>query len=195
MKTKTMVAVALITALTTMTSCGNSNKQNQANQAEQQVTSTALSIDDLLTNADSLVNQVVTIEGICTHTCQHGATKIFLMGSDDTKTIRVEACKLGSFDAKCVNAIVSVTGTLREQRIDEAYLQNWEAKLKAQTNETHGESTAGCDSEKKARGETANTPEGRIADFRTKIAARKAATGKNYLSFYYMEAHSYEIEE
>lgn len=195
MKTKQMVTVALITVLIAMTSCGNNNKQNQNAQTGQQTTTMALNIDDLLSDADSLVNQIVTIEGICTHTCQHGATKIFLMGSDDTKTIRVEAGELGSFDTKCVNAIVTVTGTLKEQRVDEAYLQNWEAKLKAQTTQTHGETTAGCDSEKKARGETANTPEGRIADFRMKIAERKAATGKDYLSFYYLEAHSYEIEE
>ena len=116
-------------------------------------------------------------------------------GSDDTKTIRVEAGPLGSFDTKCINAIVTVTGTLKEQRVDEAYLQNWESKLKAQTEKSHGETAAGCDSEKKARGETANTPEARIADFRAKIAERKAATGKDYLSFYYMEASSYEIAE
>lgn len=78
------------------------------------------------------------------------------MGSDDTKTIRVEAGPLGSFDTKCINAIVTVTGTLKEQRVDEAYLQNWEAKLKAQTEKSHGETAAGCDSEK-ARGETAST--------------------------------------
>lgn len=194
MKTKFMVAATLLAALVTITSCGNNNKQSQAEQTEQAV-STALSIDNLLADADSLVNQEVTIEGICTHTCKHGATKMFLMGSDDTKTIRVEAGPLGSFDTKCINAIVTVTGTLKEQRVDEAYLQNWEARLKAQTEKSHGETAAGCDSEKKARGETANTPEARIADFRTKIAERKAVAGKDYLSFYYMEASSYEIEE
>ena len=50
------------------------------------------------------------------------------------------------------------------------------------------------DSEKKARGETASSPEARIADFRAKIADRKAETGKEYLSFYFMEANSYEVE-
>lgn len=195
MKIKFMVAATFMAALVTVTSCGNGNKQSQTEEQTEQATQTALSIDNLLADADSLVNQAVTIEGICTHTCAHGATKIFLMGSDDTKTIRVEAGELGSFDAKCVNAIVTVKGTLKEQRVDEAYLQNWEAKLKAQADEKHGETAAGCDSEKKARGETADTPEGRIADFRTKIAERKAATGKDYLSFYYVEADSYEIAE
>ena len=194
MKTKLMVAAAFMAAMVMITSCGNSNKQSQSEQTEQAAPS-ALSIDDLLSDADSLVNKEVTIEGICTHTCKHGATKMFLMGSDDPKTIRVEAGPLGSFDTRCVNAIVTVAGTLKEQRVDEAYLQNWESRLKAQTEKSHGETAAGCDSEKKARGETANTPEARIADFRAKIAERKTATGKDYLSFYYLEASSYEIQE
>ena len=132
MKIKFMVAATLIAALVTTTSCGNSNKQSQSEKTELAAPA-ALSVDNLLAHADSLANREVTIEGICTHTCKHGATKIFLMGSDDTKTIRVEAGPLGSFDTKCINAIVTVTGTLKEQRVDEAYLQNWESKLKAQT--------------------------------------------------------------
>ena len=136
----------------------------------------------------------VTIEGVCTHICKHGGRKIFLMGSDDTQTIRVEGGSVGKFDQKCVNSIVRVTGDLKEQRIDEAYLQNWEAQLKAKAAEQHGEGEAGCSTEKKARGETANTPEARIADFRAKIADRKAKTGKDYLSFYFVEASSYEIQ-
>ena len=37
--------------------------------------------------------------------------------------------------------------------------------------------------------------EERIADFRTKIAARAEAEGKEYLSFYFVEAQAYEIVE
>ncbi len=78
--------------------------------------------------------------------------------------------------------------------MDEAYLQQWEARLKTAAAEKHGEGEAGCTTEKKARGETANTPEARIADFRAKIAKRQAETGKPYLSFYFMEAANYEIQ-
>ena len=72
-----------------------------------------------------------------------------------------------------------------------------ETRLKNQTEEKHGneEGEGGCDTEKNARGETANTAEGRIADFRAKIAAEKEATGKEYLSFYHVVATSYEINE
>lgn len=199
MRIKKMTVVAALAALTLIgTSCGNKQQKNAdaSETTTEQSASSALEIDSLLANAEKLANTEVTIEGVCTHTCKHGAKKIFLMGSDDTQTIRVEAGVLGAFDPKCVNSIVRVTGTLKEQRIDEAYLQNWEAQLKAKAAEQHGnKGEAGCDTEKKARGETANTPEDRIADFRTKIANRKAKTGKDYLSFYFMEATSYEVQE
>ena len=195
MKTRKLtIAVALMAITTIGTSCGNKQQKNASEATTEQTASSALEVDSLLANAESLAGKEVTIEGVCTHTCKHGAKKIFLMGSDDTQVIRVEAGTLGAFDPKCVNSIVRVTGTLKEQRIDEAYLQNWEAQLKAQAAEKHGTDEAGCDTEKKARGETANTPESRIADFRAKIADRKANTGKEYLSFYFMEANSYEVE-
>lgn len=196
MKVRKLTIAIAITAITvTGTSCGNKQPQNTSEATTEQSASSALEIDSLLANAESLAGQEVTIEGVCTHTCKHGAKKIFLMGSDDTQVIRVEAGTLGAFDTKCVNSIVRVTGTLKEQRIDEAYLQNWEVQLKAQVAEKHGTGEAGCDSEKKARGETASTPEARIADFRAKIADRKEKMGKDYLSFYFMEASSYEIEQ
>lgn len=194
MKTRSLLVAFMAFSALTFSACSN-NKKNDTQQASEATSSAALSIDEVLASADSLAGKEVTIQGICTHTCKHGATKIFLMGSDDTKTIRVEACKLGSFDSKCVNSIVEVKGTLVEDRIDEAYLQNWEKQLSTQTEKQHGDGEAGCDTEKKARGETGNTAQERIADFRAKIAQQKAQTGKDYLSFYHVDAVSYDVKE
>ena len=192
MKTKWMVAVAMIAACLVMVSCGGGKKQQAAEEAV-----VAMSIDDVMAKASGLVEQEVTIEGVCTHTCSHGAKKMFLVGSDDTKTLRIEAGELGAFDTKVVNNVVTVKGVIKEERIDEAYLVDWATRLKNQTEEKHGneEGEGGCDTEKNARGETANTAEGRIADFRAKIAAEKETTGKEYLAFYHVVANSYEINE
>ena len=192
MKAKWMVAVMMFAACV-LSSCGGGKKQAQ--NAEEAVA--VMSIDEVMAKAADLIDQTVTIEGVCTHTCSHGAKKMFLVGSDDSKTLRVEAGELGAFDTKVVNNVVTVKGTLKEERIDEAYLQDWETRLKNETAEKHGneEGEGGCDTEKNARGETADTPEGRIADFRAKIAAEKEATGKEYLSFYQVVADSYEINE
>lgn len=192
MKNRLMVAATLIAACFTLGSCGNAKKQQ--NQAAEEVVA-VMSIDDVMAKADSLVDASVTIEGVCTHTCSHGAKKMFLVGSDNTKTLRVEAGELGAFDTKVVNNVVTVKGTVKEERIDESYLVAWEERLKAQAEEHHGDGEGGCTTEKNARGETANTSEARIADFRAKIAASKEATGKEYLSFYYVVAESYEINE
>lgn len=191
MKTKLMMAALFIAACFTMMSCGGGKKQAQ--NAEE----TAMSIDEVLEKAADLVEQTVVIEGVCTHTCRHGAKKMFLVGSDDSKTLRIESGELGAFDTKVVNNVVTVKGILKEERIDEAYLQDWEASLKAETEEKHGngDGEGGCATEKNARGETANTTEGRIADFRAKIAVEKEKTGKEYLSFYHIVANSYEINE
>ena len=115
---------------------------------------------------------------------------MFLMGSNESKTLRVEAAKLGSFKQECANNMVKVKGVLREERLDEAYLQKWEQD---EGIEHHGDGEGGCSTEKAARGETANTTAERIADFRARIAAREQAEGKAYLSFYFIEALDYEI--
>lgn len=187
--------LAMVAAALMMVACGN-NQNNKAAEEQAEVAQ-AVMIDHVLAEGEALADQLIEIEGVCTHICSHSASKIFLLGENEGKTIRVEAAELGSFDQKCVNSIVKVKGILHEERIDEAYLQAWEERIANKTEEKHGEGDGdgGCDTEKAARGETANTSVERIADFRTKIAARKEADGKEYLSFYYVEAKEYEIVE
>ena len=72
-----------------------------------------MEVDNLLADAEKLTGGKVTVEGVCTHICRHGGRKIFLMGTDDTQVIRIEAGeKIGSFKPECVNNVVRVTGTL-----------------------------------------------------------------------------------
>ena len=96
----------------------------------------ALSVDNILAEGDSLVGKTVTVEGVCTHICKHGGKKLFMMGTDDTKMLRAEACELGSFPAEVVNSLVSVTGTLEEDRINEATIQRMEEQYKNQSGRT-----------------------------------------------------------
>ena len=192
MKIKSFLILA--TALV-MVACGGNTSNKSNNEEAEAVAATAMDIDALLSSAEELAGKEVEIEGICTHICSHGGRKIFLMGSDDTKTIRIEAGELGAFDQKCVNSIVKVKGILNEERIDEAYLKQWEALNAAKATEEHGDGEGGCSTEKAARGATGNTVEERIAGFRARIAERKAAEGKEYLSFYFVLATAYEVVE
>ena len=178
------VAVAMLA----LASCGNKAAQEQAEEGP-------MSVDSLIANAEQLVDSVVTFEGVCSHTCAHGATKMFVIGSDDTKSIRVEAGELGSFDTKVVHNPVVVTGKLVEERVDEAVLVQWEEQMKAKAAEEHGNGEAGCDHEKANRGLQSNTMADQIAEYRARIAERDSIEGKPYLSFFYVIAHKYDVVE
>lgn len=194
---KLFILSVLFSATLFLGSCNSNKQKNNDNVENSEVVAETLSVDDLLEKAESLTDKTVTVEGVCTHICKHGGRKIFLMGSDDTKNIRIESTEqTGAFKQECVNSMVSVTGKLVEKRIDEAYLAKWEAEVKAKTDEKHGDGEgAGCSSEQKAQNEApANTVESRIANFRERIAEEKASTGKEYLSFYHIEAESYTIQ-
>jgi hypothetical protein len=155
-----------------------------------------MGVDSLLKRAEALVGDTIVIDGVCTHICQHGGKKIFLMGSDDTWTIRIEAGdNIGRFSQETVNSIVEVKGILKEQRIDETYLMDWETKLASQTAEKHGDDESGCATEQKAQNEKpARTEQERIDNFRKRIADRNEKEGKNFLSFYFVEAVEYTIK-
>ena len=167
---------------------------NKQQTAEADAVQTPISVDEILAKAEQEADNMVVVEGLCTHICSHGGKKLFLMGDDDSNTIRVESNDaLGAFKSDYVNSIVKVKGKLKEERIDEAYLVNWEAQIAEDTVEEHGDGE-GCETELKAQGqEDVDSEAGRIKDFREKIAERSETEGKNYLSFFYIEAIEYSI--
>ena len=176
-----------------LASCGDNSNKNKEQTSAEEVTPAALEVDQVLADPDSLVGDTIKVEGICTHICKHGGGKIFLMGSDDTKTLRVEAGEsIGSFPQETVNSIVRVTGVLVEDRIDEDYLTQWEARIADQAKETQGKSGCAADMKANAEAET-NSVRERIANFRSRIAERTEKEGKPYVSLYHMEGLSYEI--
>lgn len=186
-----------LTLLLSMTlglaSCEDNSNKNKEQASAEKMTPTALEVDQVLADPDSLVGDTIKVEGICTHICKHGGGKIFLMGSDDTKTLRVEAGEsIGSFPQETVNSIVRVTGVLVEDRIDEDYLAQWEAQIADQAKETQGEGGCAADMKANAEAET-NSVRERIANFRSRIAERTEKEGKPYVSLYHMEGLSYEI--
>lgn len=166
------------------------------NKEEETAVATVMEVDQLLTEADALIDQAVVVQGVCTHVCSHGGGKLFLMGSDDTKMIRVDAGEaIGSFPQEVVNALVKIEGRLVEERIDEAYLVKWEADIAAETPETAEQSgEAPCTADTKASGVTpANDVAECIANYRARIAERNELEGKPYVSLYHIVADKYEI--
>ena len=152
-------------------------RQNKTNVPKE----TIYTVDSLLTITEQHIGDTVALTGLCTHVCQQSGKKLFLTGNDPDKTLRVEASDaIGTFSQDWINQTVQIKGIVKETRIDEAYLQAWEAEEV---------SVGECSSDKAANGEqpTDGTAQ-RIAQYRERIAERMAKEGKDYLSFYYIEA-------
>lgn len=178
-------------------SCGNAGNKKSGNKETAETAVEMLQVDDLLGKAEEYVGKTVTFEGVCTHTCKHGGRKMFMMGSDDTKTIRVDAgSEIGSFPSDVVNSLVTVTGTFVEERIDESVIRRMEEQYQSQTALKHGENeAAGCTTEKNAHGQKELDTFGqRMQNYRERIAARQAEEGKAYLSFYAVKGLSYKVQ-
>lgn len=102
------------------------------------------SIDEVYAQADSLLGDTICFQGICSHLCKHGGRKAFLMGSDESRILRVEGAKMGNFAPECINNIVRVRGILHAVEVVPAGEEELGDGLK------HGEDDNGCETEKKA---------------------------------------------
>ncbi|MDE6120580.1 MAG: hypothetical protein K2F63_02195 [Muribaculaceae bacterium] len=156
---------------------------------------TVLGVDAVLTDAETLLGDTISVEGLCSHLCKHGGRKAFLVGQDSTQVLRCEATAEmgGAFAPDCIGKELTVTGIVRENRIDEEAVAAMEARQASLDSAAVAHEA--CDTEKKAQGQAGlSTFAERMADYRAKIADRNEKEGKAYLSFYYLEALSYEKE-
>lgn len=184
---KTLSSIAIFVMAIFVAACGGNNNQ-QAEAAENQ--SDALTVDQVLTSPDQYVDKSITIEGLCSHLCSHGGVKAFIQGNADNMQLRCEAYPGmdAPFPGETVHKALRVTGILREQRIDENYLKSLEG------SNIDGNQEIGCDTERAAHGQQdIKTLNDRIGNYRARIAESVKNGGKDYLSFYYMDATGYEI--
>lgn len=203
---KKSIFLAAIACLSMMfaTSCGN--KAANADTAAVE-TLEVISVDSVMVNPEALLNDTITVEGVVSHLCKHGAKKAFLLGSNENTMIRCEATPEmgGAFPQDCIHKPMRVTGVVVESRLGEEEVKQMEAQHAEQVKmvaeqagkeqaEAVDKAAAGCETERKAAGQAElATFAAQMADYRARIAERNAKEGKPYLSTYYIVASSYEV--
>ncbi len=191
MKIKYFLPVIAVCAAVGLISCGS--KTGEAN-VEQATEVSAMSVDSLMTDPQAFVGDTVTIEGLCSHLCKHGGRKAFIISNDSTQMLRCEATSAigGAFSPDCVGKRLTVLGVVCEDRLSEDDIIGMEQKHAA----TEGASDHACSTEAKANGQDSISAfDARMADYRARIAKRAQEEGKNYLSFYYLDAIGYGVEQ
>ena len=172
----------LIVILFAFAACNQGTKETAATTKNDTTRLTVLTFEK---QADSCIDKPVIIEGTVLHLCKHGGKRMFLV--DGTDSIRVEVTtgpSIAKFDDALVGSRVRVFGTLKEERIDAKYLNEWEAEVKKPVeNHNVGIHTGAKGHEDQGAKEKLD----QINAFRDDLKK----SGKDHLSFFSIEADKF----
>jgi hypothetical protein len=131
------------------------------------------------------------LEGFVAAVCPRSGKKAWLhdTNSEAAGTVRIE--RIGNipiFEKDVIGKTIRVTGVLRELRIDAAYLDSWETRVKG--SNTVVEKKDNC-TEKCEENQTVDTALKRIAALRVQVAK----STKGYLSNFWVDGTKWELAE
>lgn len=154
-------------------------KQKEAKKDTAEATKIVYSIDELMVVADQMVGKEVSFKGLVNHVCAHSGKRCILKNAKGDLSIRVEAVGgLEGFDKEMAGNDIKVAGTLREKRLNEAEINEWETEV---IEKHKGETETGhCSSE------MANIKE--MRDWMKE-------NNKDYYAIYFVDGNSYEVVE
>lgn len=162
-------------------SCAESTKKENKSEvdkievAEKVAEKPVLALAEFDTNAGNYVNEEVKVSGIVDHVCKHGGKKLLLV--NDVGDVHVESET--RFDDAMVGDEISLTGIVKEFKVDEAYcLQKEDDHL-----QNHKE---GTDSD-----EVYAKKMEQIKIYRDSMKT----AGVDHLSFYSLDYVSHEVNE
>lgn len=168
-------------------SCGTKSGNEEA---------TVVTVNDFETAAVNLVDKNVSVEGTVVHVCSHGGKRMFLSDESGEKRIKIEVSdEQTAFTPDLEGALVKVIGKVVEFKIDEPYLAEWEAELKAEI-ETTGDTTVKHETDptfdvEHIHNDSKYEDLDRINEYRKEIADG----GKGYIAFYSLAYVSHEVLE
>lgn len=171
---------ALLLVAIVVFACNNTSPKNEeVKKTEVKTEIATLNSDDLLTKISEYVNKEVAVKGTVVHVCKHGGKKLHLVGQNPDERLIVFATEeIGKFERELEGSDVVLKGIVREERLDEKYLEEWLAKA----TENHKDDEDKDDFHKEQED---------IESMRAKIKASE----KGYISKYRMEAKTMNTKE
>lgn len=149
-----------------------------------------LEVKALLKNPEAYWNKTIVVEGLVTQVCPRSGQKAWLHDLDPEATGLVRVERTGnsrSFGRNLEGKTLRVTGKLRELRMDKAYLDAWEARIKStKPSGTEGDPCTEKCEESQAAAETLK----RVQQLRDELAK----SGKDYLSALWVDSEKWTVK-
>lgn len=173
-----------------LSSCGSGDKSKSDAQHEEIIAE--VTVAGFLEEAENMLDQEVAITGQVTHVCKHGGQRLFITSDDTEETVKITTGEdIAEFDIELEGDELTVIGIVRELRIDETYLVEWEAEIMEETTtETTGHED-GLDEHQKDAAAELDT-EGQLERV-NKLREEIAATEKGYLSEFWVETVEFKV--
>ncbi len=188
-----LLAVAFIA-----TSCENTNKKNTEKKAEEVVVVdqiTPVLVAEFDDKAGDFVGKKIKLEGTVDHICKHGGQRLFLVSPESGARIKVTPDEeIAAFNADLEGSNIILIGIVEEQRVDEDYLQEWEAEIKSGADMADGKgegSHLGGTMEKGGEGADISEEMEKVNNLREMIKE----SGKDYISFFSVLCTDYDVVE
>ncbi len=91
-----------------------------------------VNVADFDQEAGNYVGKKIQMEGTIDHVCKHGGQRAFLVNTDSDARVKLTPDEtLAAFNTEMEGNQVIITGVVEEQRIDEAYIMEWEQEIKS----------------------------------------------------------------
>ncbi len=173
-----------------LSACGSGDKSKADTQNEKIIAE--INVSEFLDQAENMLDQEVSITGQVTHVCKHGGQRLFITGGDTSSTVKITTGEdIPEFSIDLEGEKIAITGIVRELRIDEAYLAEWEAEItEGASGENQGHKD-GLDEHQKDQSAELDLNEQmeQINSLREKIAASE----KGYLSDFWIETIDFKV--
>ncbi|MCL3779126.1 hypothetical protein EMN47_01885 [Prolixibacteraceae bacterium JC049] len=181
---KRMLFVLLCASL--MVGCGAKKQKKTVPATKLTEATPQFTIDQVYEKGDKYGDKTIVVTGTVNHVCKHGGKRCFLMGSTEDITLRVETGDvMKPFSQDQIGNELTISGILKEIRIDEKYLKEWEEEARADVE--IDDEKKHLDGHEKGNGDHEDTELEEILKQIESYRKEMKSNGKGYVSRFFME--------
>ena len=178
--------LGILTIAGLIVSCGTPSKKEEQ-KSETKIAE--VTPEQVLADLPNFVEKEVSITGTVNHVCTHGGKRMFIIGKENPDAaIKITPNdEIGAFERELEGSNVTISGVVKELRIDEAYVANLEKEIAGGTdNEAihdHSNGTHNTEAE--------NEQKAQIDAMKEQIASSE----NGYYSQYWIEASKFKVND
>lgn len=186
-----MRRILFIAAIAALFAACNSTAENNENKTEEaKAEMVATNLQELMATPDNFVGKDLQIEGLVTHVCSHSGKRMFIQNQEGDLKLKITTNEdMAAFDKALEGSNVQVVGMFKEERIDEADVDQMEKELReGQEVEATHDHDHGDDHDHATEEEELQTKIDNLNKMREEINASE----KGYISEYWMVCKEYK---